>query len=59
MQGKQYLPSNLAGPATVILLGPIALHDKAPPRIIEVNNRVSVGIKLRFSKIRKREEEDS
>lgn len=48
MQGKQYLPSNLAGPATVILLGPIALHDKAPPRIIEVNNRVSVGIKLRF-----------
>jgi hypothetical protein len=43
----------------MILLDPIALHDKAPPRIIEVNIHVRVGIKLKFSKIRKREEEDS
>jgi hypothetical protein len=50
MQGKRYLPSNLAGPATMLLLGPIALHDKAPPGIIEVSSHVSVGAKLKISK---------
>jgi hypothetical protein len=34
----------------MLLLGPIALHDKAPPGIIEVSSHVRVGAKLKFSK---------